>query len=53
MLGHVEECQEKELRRKRLRVSQKQKGPLESQEMNEWTKIKTILGKWVLEIWEK
>jgi hypothetical protein len=48
-----QERQEKELWRKRLRLSQKQKGPLESQEMDDWKKMKTIWEKWVLEAGEK
>jgi len=40
---------EEETKKKYLRISQKDKFPLESQEIYSWTMLKMIWNKWVLE----
>ena len=47
------ECQKKELRRKWLWISKKEKGPLESKERNGQTTLKMIWRMYVLEAGEE
>ena len=42
-----------DVRRKCFRISQKEKGPLENQERGDWTILKMIRRKWMLEAGEK
>ena len=49
----LKECQMEELWRKRLRISEKEKGLLEIQERDGWTMLKTVWRRRVLEAGSK